>query len=172
MMQLKLRKGFGQRVQARFDRFDMQVGILENDEHKEPRDRKAGFTDNQNISSYAGGPVRKTGRSGSVTLNEVSAANRARMDVNYLTDPFTKSDSNIIKFSQAFFKMASGKSASMKKRVENLMQAIVRNPILRGDYGVNSRITQKIKGFNRSMIDTAQLFKAIKASVKVKGRRV
>jgi hypothetical protein len=54
---------------------------------------------------------------------------------------------------------------------ETCLQAIVRNPILKGEYGRNSRLTQKIKGFNRYMIDTAQLFKNIKADVKVKGRR-
>ncbi len=40
--------------------------------------------------------------------------------------------------------------------------------MLRGDYGPNSELTRKIKGFDRYMIDTAQLFKAIKAKCVVK----
>jgi hypothetical protein len=47
----------------------------------------------------------------------------------------------------------------------NAIQAIVRNPILRGDYGRNNLFTQKVKGFNRLMIDTGQFFNNIKARV-------
>ncbi len=54
----------------------------------------------------------------------------------------------------------------MRKRCENLLQAIVRNPILRGEYGKQGRSTTRTKGFYSPMIDTAQLFKSIKASVK------
>jgi hypothetical protein len=49
--------------------------------------------------------------------------------------------------------------------MENLAQAIIRNPILRGDYGSNSALTRKIKGFDRFMFDTGQLFQSIKAKV-------
>ncbi len=165
-MQLKLDKRFTQRVQARYDRFQMEVGILNDGPHKEPKSASAG------LSSYAGGPIRKkSSRAGELTIAEVSEANRARMDVNYLTDPFKKKNSDIIKFSNTFFKMASGRATSMRKRVENLMQAIVRNPILRGDYGSNAALTKKIKTFDRFLIDTGQFFKAIKASVKVRGGR-
>lgn len=166
-MQLKLGKNFAERVQARYDRFQMEVGILEDGPHKEPAERPAGAENFQdNIGRYAGGPVRKKSRiDGPLTIAQVSAENRARLDLNYLTEPFKKRDSDIIKFSEAFFKMASGRAGSMKKRVENLLQAIVRNPILRGEYGKQARSTTKEKGFYRPMIDTAQLFKAIKAKV-------
>ncbi len=166
-MQLTLSKGFAERVQARYDRFRMEVGILEDAPHKEPKRGAHGLKGEDVKSSYAGGPVRKkSSKDSGVTIAQVSVANRERLGFNYLTAPFHLKDSTIVKFSEAFFKMASGKASSMKKRVENLLQAIVRNPILRGDYGSNTAHTQRIKGFNRKMIDTAQLFKAIKARVK------
>ena len=89
------------------------------------------------------------------------------MGFNYLAKPFEKKSSDIVRFSREFLKLAFGKS--QKKRCENLLQAIVRNPMLRGDYGPNSELTQKIKGFDRATIDTAQLFKSIRAFCTVKG---
>jgi hypothetical protein len=173
-MQLRLSKGFAERVQARYDRFRMEVGILEDKPHREARERQPGAEGfRENLSSYAGGPVRKTSRgSGGLTIAAVSAANRERLGFNYLTEPFKNRNSDIIKFSQAFFKMAAGRSGSMRRRVENLLQAIVRNPILRGEYGRQARSTTKAKGFYRPMIDTAQLFKAIRSKVSTRGRRV
>lgn len=166
-MQLKLDKRFQRKVNARYARFQMEVGILEDGVHKKPRPASAG------LSAYAGGPIRKKATTaGELTIAEVSEAIRARMDVNYLTDPFKKRNSDIIKFSTHFFKMASGKSTSMLKRVENMMQAIVRNPILRGDYGSNAEVTKKIKTFDRFLFDTGQFFKAIRARVKIRGPRV
>jgi hypothetical protein len=97
----------------------------------------------------------------------VSQSNRERLGFNYLTKPFEERTSDIIKFSNEFFKLAFGRS--QEKRVVNLLQAIVRNPILRGEYGgPNSALTKRIKGFNRPMIDTAQLFKALRARIKIK----
>lgn len=145
----------------------MQVGILTDGVHKDPRERKGGaegFRDN--IGKYAGGDVRKLGRNGTTSISEVSAANRERLGFNYLTEPFKNRSADIIKFSESFFKMASGRATSMRKRCENLLQAIVRNPILRGEYGRQAPSTTREKGFYRPMIDTAQLFKAIKASVR------
>ncbi len=164
-MQLKLKDQFGKRLQKRFSNFDLKVGILQNDEHKSARPSADG------LSSYAGGPVRKKGRSGSVTLDEVSSDFSERLGFNYLSEPFKKRTSDIIKFTDGFLKMVFGKKGQTR-RVENLLQAIVRNPILRGDYGSNAQKTQKIKGFNRYGIDTGQLFKAIRAAVTGRGRGV
>lgn len=146
----------------------MQVGILEDAPHFEPKERGKGAANfRSNLSKYAGGDVRKKSTTaGPLTIAGVSAANRERLQINYLTEPFKHRDSQIIQFSTAFFKMASGKATSMRKRCENLLQAIVRNPILRGEYGKQARSTTRSKGFYRPMIDTAQLFKSIKASVK------
>ncbi len=168
-MQLRISKTFAAKVEARYGRFRMEVGVLENAPHLPPMERPAGAENfGANISSYAGGPVRKKGRdsAGMPTIAEVSAANRARLGFNYLTEPFKRKDSEIIQFSNTFFKMAAGRATSMRRRCENLLQAIVRNPILRGEYGRQARSTTREKGFVRPMIDTAQLFKSLKARVR------
>jgi hypothetical protein len=169
-MQLKLDNRFRRRLEGRFGKFRFEVGVLEDGPHFEPRRGKRGLKGADVRSAYAGGPIRKKSSSaGPLTVAQVSEANRERLGFNYIVEPFKKRTSDIIKFSNEFFKLAFGKTE--KKRAENLLQAIVRNPILRGDYGSNSKLTMKIKGFDRIMIDTAQLFKALKARCTVKGGR-
>lgn len=166
-MQIKLDKRFRKNVEGRFGRYEFEVGVIEDGPHMLPRRGARGLKGQDVISSYAGGPVRKKTRTaGPLTIAQVSAENRERLGFNYLTEPFQKKTSDIVKFSNEFFRLAFGRSE--KRRAENLLQAIVRNPILRGDYGSNAALTQKIKGFDRKMIDTAQLFKALIARCKVK----
>lgn len=166
-MQLKLDKRFQKRAQGRFGRYQFEVGVLEDGPHKEPRVGARGQGGADVLTSYAGGPVRKkSSKVGPLTIAEVSAANREHLGFNYLIDPFEKRTSDIIKFTKEFFRLAFGRSE--KRRAENLLQAVVRNPILRGDYGSNAALTKRIKGFDRKMIDTAQLFKAIKAVCRVR----
>lgn len=166
-MELKLDKRFKKHVEGLFGRYEFEVGVLDDKPHKEAKIGKRGLKGQDVLSTYAGGPIRKTSNKQSdVMISDVSEANRERMGINYLTEPFKKRTSDIIKFTNEFFKLAFGRSE--KRRAENLLQAIVRNPILRGDYGSNAKITQKRKGFDRKMIDTAQLFKAIIARCKVK----
>jgi hypothetical protein len=176
-MTIQLSKKFHEKVQGIFQKYEFQVGILEDKEHKKPKQRKQG---QDNIAQYAGGPIRKKQRLASEkTIAQVSQELREKTGINYLTEPFEKSfhssgaeftssynNSDIQRFLKEFFKLAFGKSE--KRRCENLLQAVVRNPILRGDYGANSPMAEKIKGFDRYMIDTAQFFKAIKATCKVK----
>lgn len=167
-MQLVLDKRFKKNLQGRFGKYDFQVGILEDGPHFEAKRGERGKKGQDVLAQYAGGPVRKATRtpSGS-SIADVSRENRDRLGFNYLSEPFKKKSSDIVKFTNEFFKLAFGRSE--KRRAENLLQAIVRNPILRGDYGANSALTQRIKGFDRKMIDTAQLFKAIQAICKVRG---
>lgn len=168
-MQIKLDKRFAKKVRGMFGKYEFEVGVLTDGPHREAKRGKRGLGGSDVIGSYAGGPVRKKSRVDSgLTISQVSAENRKRMGFNYLTRPFEDESSDIIKFTKVFFDLVFGRS--QKKRAENLLQAIVRNPILRGDYGPNSSLTKKIKGFDRAMIDTAQLFKAIQAKCSVKGR--
>jgi hypothetical protein len=164
---LTLDKRFKKHVQGLFGKYDFQVGILDDKTYKKPATGKRGLHGQDVISTYAGGPVRKASTNNSpMAISDISKANRDRLGFNYLTKPFERRNSEIIKFANEFFKLIFGRSE--KRRAENLLQAIVRNPILRGEYGKNSKVTQKIKGFDRPMIDTAQLFKAIKAKCTVK----
>lgn len=159
-MIIQLDNRFKKKVQGMFEKYEFQVGILNNGPHREAQDKDKG------LSTYAGGPTRKKSRGSAQSIADVSEANRKRMRVNYLTAPFKKRSSDIIKFSNEFFKLVFGRSE--KKRAENLLQAVVRNPILRGDYGKNSSFTAQNKGFNRLLIDTAQLFRSIVARARVK----
>lgn len=169
-MQLKLDKRFKKNLEGRFGKYEFEVGILEDAPHKDPKTGQRGLKGKDVQTTYAGGPIRKkSNQQSGLMISDVSRENRERLGFNYLQRPFEKRTSDIIKFSNEFFKLAFGRSE--KKRAENLLQAIVRNPILRGDYGGNSELTKKIKGFDRGMIDTAQLFKAIKAFCRVRGEK-
>lgn len=168
-MRIVLDKRFKKNIAGRFGKYNFEVGVLDDGPYLKPKRGEPGLKGQEIINSYAGGPVRqKTRQASGKSISDISRANRERLGFNYLTKPFEKRSSDIIKFSNEFFKYAFGKS--QKRRLENLLQAIVRNPILRGDYGQNSALTKKIKGFDRYMIDTAQLFKSIKARViRVRG---
>lgn len=170
-MKIELDKRFKAKLQGRFGKYDLRVGILQDAPHKDAQRGERGKKGKDVLTSYAGGPRRKTSRKDSgLTIAQVSAENRKRLGFNYLSRPFEKRSSDIIKFTNSFFRLCFG--SSEKKRLENLLQAIVRNPILRGEYPAESALTQTIKGFSRPMIDTAQMFKAIRASVTVRGKRV
>jgi hypothetical protein len=57
-----------------------------------------------------------------------------------------------------------------KKRLENLVIAILREPILAKSLGSNKKSTIKAKGFNRVGVNTGNLFKEINAEFKPKRR--
>ncbi len=167
-MIIKLDERFKKNVKGRFGKYKFEVGVLDDSTYKLPKVGVRGQKGQDVLTTYAGGPVRmKSSKDSGKQVSDISKANRDRLGFNYLTEPFKKRTSDIIKFTNEFFKLAFGRTE--KRRCENLLQAIVRNPILRGDYGRNTPLTQKIKGFDRKMIDTAQLFKALKAVCKVAG---
>lgn len=156
MITIKLDKRFAKQAKGVFEKYAFQVGILQDAPHKLP---------GKGLKSYAGGPARKTSNKPSgMTISQVSEDLRKKTGINLYTAPFSsKKNKDILDFVKEFMQVCTGKS--QPKRAENLLQAIVRNPILRGDYGRNTPITAKIKGFNRYLIDTAQFFKAITAKV-------
>ena len=161
-MLIKLDGRFRKQAKGQFEKYEFQVGILQDGIHKQALPPTKG------LKSYAGGPARKvSGKSSGMTISEVSESLRKNTGINFYTKPFSsKRNKDILNFVKAFFDLCAGRS--QRKRAENLAQAIVRNPILRGDYGRNSKATAKAKGFNRFMIDTAQLFRGITAKVVVK----
>lgn len=167
-MNIKLGKNFKKSFAGEFGKYDFEVGILDDAPHKDAKRGARGLKGTDNKSSYAGGPIRKKGTASSMTNSDILAANSARLGFNILTHPFEQKSSDIMKFTKGFLNLVFG--IGQKRRVENLLQAIVRNPILRGEYGPQSALTTVIKGFDRPMIDTAQLFKAIKARCTVRGK--
>lgn len=166
-MQLKLDKKFSEKVQARFEKYDFKVGILNDKDHKMAKPKSDG------LKNLAGREARKISTISDGTTNaQLSKEMREILGFNYLTKPFEKRNSDIIKFADHFFKMVASAgnglpSSSMMRRCENLLQAIVRNPITRGEYKNNTKATVWEKGFNWFMVDTGQLFKAIVAKAKV-----
>lgn len=167
-MKFKFQRPFDKRIKGMFGQYDFEVGILENKPHKDARRGKRGEGGQDVLTSYAGGPVRKKSRDSSTTVAEVSKSLRDQ-GYNYLTQPFrSKQNADILRFTKSFFDLVFGRT--QKKRAENLLQAIIRNPILRGEYGPQSELTTKIKGFDRPLMDTAQFFRAIVAKCTVRKR--
>lgn len=167
-MEIKLDSRFKKTIRGTFERYEFEVGVLNDAPHKEAKRGERGKGGSDVKSSYAGGPIRKKSSVDSgLSISEVGASFRETTGINYLTEPFKNKSSDILKFTNGFFNYVFGKST--ERRLTNLLQAIVRNPMLKGGYGSNSSITQKIKGFDRLGVDTAQLFKAIKARVRTRG---
>ena len=54
----------------------------------------------------------------------------------------------------------------LHQRILNGFQAVVRNPILRGEYGKNTSPWARKKGFNQLLMMTGQFFKNVKARFK------
>lgn len=163
-MKIELSKGFSKRLAGRIEQYEFEVGILEDKEYKLPLETPEGQP--PQLKTYAGGPARKQTREGSgQMISDVLLGNMKRLNINILQRPFQETSSAILKFTEAFLKMAVSGTVS-EKRVVNLIQAIVRNPILRQEYGKNKSATADAKGFDRHLIDTGQTFQNIKARVK------
>ena len=153
---------FTKELKARINRYDMNVGILKDGPHYRPA--KA-------VSAYAGGPVRKKSRKIGGTISDVSEDVRKRLGINFYTAPFRKPSARSVelqRFLREFIKYVREDKSGIR-RIENAIQAVVRNPILRGEYGSNSSAAKKAKGFDRLLIDTGQLFKAIISKVTRRG---
>lgn len=161
-MKIQIDKRLKKTLKGTFEKYDFDVGVLTDKDHYQPKRGVRGLKGQDVLKIYAGGPARMQSRKkSSMNMSQLSEHIRKNLGINYLTEPFKKKSSDIIKFANEFFRLALGKS--QKRRCENLLQAIVRNPILRGEYGNNSPLTIKIKGFDRFLIDTAQFFKNITA---------
>lgn len=164
-MKLELDPAFSKNLSRVINNYEFQVGVLNDKPHYLPKaeDGKAGPAGN--LKTYAGGPATQQSlRSSGKTTAQILVDNMYRLGRNILLEPFEKTSSDIIKFTNAFLNMAIAKRSP--KRVENLLQAIVRNPILKQEYGSNKAQTARAKGFNRHLIDTAQMFRAIRAKIK------
>lgn len=164
MVKIQLARPLSNTLRGRVERFEFEVGILQDKPHKAAL---------KGLKTVAGGPARKTGRKVDGTVAGVSKSLRESTGINYLTAPWkNRNNADILKLFGVYLKFALGGGKGNPKRLENLVQAIVRNPITRGDYGRNTEATAKRKGFNRLMIDTGQFFKTIRAKVKRRAGRV
>lgn len=168
-MKLTLGNSFAKKLQKRIEQYEFEVGVLEDKPHRDPIDQPL-FGQPQ-LGNYAGGPVRKAQRkAGEKTTGEIFVENMERLNINLLSRPFEEQNSDIMKFTRAFMEMITRKPSMPKKRLENLIQAIVRNPILKQEYGGNSSQAADNKGFDRHLFDTGQMFRAIIARAKRVGK--
>ena len=157
-MRIALNRPISKTLRQKIEGYTLEVGILEDKPHK---NAKSG------LKSLAGGPARRVGRGSSNTISEVAGFARSNSKVNFWVKPFQKKTTEATKFLKSFLRMAlSSQNRTHIKRLENLLGAMVRVPILRGAYGSNRRQTAEAKGFNRKLIDTGQLFKAIRGRVR------
>lgn len=168
-MKIQLGSSWGKTIQRRVERVEFEVGVIDDSQHKDPVDQ--GLFGIPQTTTYAGGPVRKTSRKSSgITTGEVLVQNMERLNRNILLEPFQKKNSEILKFTNYFLKYIVGRAGTSEKRIINLLQAIVRTPILKQEYGPNNATTADNKGFDRHLFDTGQMFRAIKARVIRRGR--
>lgn len=171
-------KVFARRMKKRFERISMEVGIMQDKPYRRPlRDAiegSVGIQVDSMVGFYAGGPISKASRKSSgMTVGQVATKIREELGVDWLREPFgdfaasaQSQSADLRNLLKRFFDLALGRS--QPKRLENALQALVRNPILRQEYGTNSRETAERKTFNRFLFDTGQFFKAIKAKVSVR----
>ena len=168
-MKIQMSPRFQRKLKRRFERFEYEVGILKDGPHYKADEGEKGIEPEFRsvIVNYAGGPVRKKSRTKDGTISEVAKSIREDLRVDWLRKPFKNPENkDILKLIRQIMFYAFGKTE--KRRLENALQAVVRNPILRQDYDINHISTVERKGFDRYLIDTAQFFKAIKARVRIK----
>lgn len=163
----KFKRDITEVLKQKIEPWQVEVGILQDAPHRVGLDK---------MKKFAGGTARHVSRIDSgKSISQVSADARKALGINYLTRPFqsrNRRNSDAVRMMIEFYKLVfqEGKSAG-KRRYENAVQAVIRNPLTRADYGRNKSSTAKIKGSNRKFIDTGQLFRAIKARVKLVRRR-
>lgn len=164
-MKIELSKGLQKRIRGVFEKYEFEVGVLTDRPHFQAE--QAELYKEPDLKTFAGGQARKISKVRSeLTIGEIFVENMKRLNIDLLREPFKKKDAEINKLIREFFRFAFGKSEA--KRLENTLQAVVRNPILRQDYGNNKASTADAKGFDRHLIDTAQMFRAITAKVRIK----
>lgn len=143
-------------IGRRLGKYEVEVGILEDGpEKKWKREQK----------KLAGGPANKTaGTNKNTTLREVFAKWNLRYQL--LLAPWRNANSK--EQVQVAKELVNSLNAGGKptNAMRNAIQAVIRGPIQRGEYGNNSKGWAAIKGFNRLLINTGAMFNAIKARFK------
>ncbi len=141
-------------LQERLKRFDVNVGVQ--------TDGPSAYAKNGvQAGQLAGGPRnRQAGPNKAVTLRALMQQFNVRYHL--LSAPWrAAANQDVTRVVQEIARNL--KTKGDLRRFINAAQAVVRNPIARGDYGGNSEQWAKIKGFNRLMINTGKFFNSIKA---------
>lgn len=154
-MELQI-KNLSKKLSYKLAQYEVEVGLLSNAKRKKPVFGQ--------FKSYAGKTLlREGGVSNGASLVEVAKF----LDVNYkwLRKPFLlKNNKEVVVVLNDIVKDMNGQGD--KKRILNGFQAVVRNPILRGEYGLHSSKWAKKKGFQQLLMMTGQFFKNVNARFK------
>tara|TARA_R110000851_G_scaffold184676_3_gene334043 strand:- start:840 stop:1307 length:468 start_codon:yes stop_codon:yes gene_type:complete len=152
---MKIKTNLVKSISRKIGNYDFEVGILDSQKKKIPNHKTS--------ASFAGLRVSGSkGRYPSTTLADVAQYNDKRF--GWLKRPFKLADNKDVgKVVKEIARQVFNKQSPNNKRLENAVQAVIRNPILRGDYGNNKASTVRSKGFDKLGIDTGQFFKNIKA---------
>lgn len=135
-------------------KYTVEVGVLEAKYGNRPKGKE--------LKSFAGGQARKAGKKGKTLLSYILSIFDKKH--NLLIKPWSKSsNADVLRVISEMVKDMSQSTEATKRRFLNACQAVVRNPILRQEYGKNKPSTAKRKGFNRYLIDVGSLFNNIKA---------
>lgn len=141
-----------------FEAQRVRVGILSDSHSRNPKSKKAGLSTLKG-SSFPRRKIKSANRK--LKLSELAAF----MDQRY--GVFSKAMDNpnnaaLARIQKEFLKVLAGSKAN-ENEIKNAAIALVRNPILRMDYGSNEASTALNKGFNMPMVDTGYFFTNITA---------
>jgi hypothetical protein len=133
-----------------------------------------GYFDDTAIYKPLAGSLTKQGK---ITLRKKSKevskntllkiVEKNELKYRFLTAPLE--DTNTEEFKElitATIGLQVYKDNTFKQRIVNNAKAFILKPILREKYGNNSPKTQKMKGFNKLMVDTGQMINNLKVRIK------
>lgn len=151
-MEIKLETGLSKKLSYDIGKYTVEGGILEDKPRKAPK-----FGE---YKTYAGKRLLKEGKaSKGAKMAEVAKYLDERY--NWLKEPFLrKNNKEVVQVINDIAKDLNG--VGDKQRILNGFQAVIRNPILRGEYGSVSEKWAKRKGFEDALFMTGQFFKNIK----------
>ncbi len=154
-MELKI-NNLSKKLAFKLDKYQVEVGLLNNKPRKKPLFGK--------YKTYAGKILLREGKA-SKGADMVEVAKVLDKRYKWLRKPFLLANNKeVVAVLNDIVKDMNGQD--LKKRILNGFQAVVRNPILRGEYGINTAKWAKRKGFNNLLMMTGQFFKSINARFK------
>jgi len=158
-MQITMDKRFKNRLRLSLTNRTAEVGILQNKKH---------YARARTFGTLEGRKVRMINtRKPDGSLNSVSKQLRRNTGINIFKEPFNKQSQDSKRFIKEFTRLVL-KQGGMQGTATKLLQAMVRNPILRRRYGPNAPMIQRLKGFNWKFVQTGQLYRNIKARIRKK----
>jgi hypothetical protein len=178
-LQGKVSPQFLTKFRNRFEQYGFEAGVLNPSKphyqarpiHTKTGKRKkaaAAFT------TIDGMRARKKTRTKSGTVGLIAGVQSKR--VNFIVAPFRRASSpELTKLRKAWIKFSkSDRPMSLRKQLEDALVNVILVPIRKRRYGPNTKRTVAIKGFNRRLFDTGQLWQSIKAKVTKlpKGKKV